>query len=81
MQLALFKLGLQSLEERRDAMSFKLAKQCLKIEKLRGLFPRRISGQNMLKRGSDTFDIVKPKTSSYQLSVSDSCYAENAKPC
>ena len=66
---ALFKLGLQSLEERREAMCFKFAKQCLKIEKLRGLFPRRVSGHDMFKRDSDTFDIVKPKTSRYQLSA------------
>ena len=66
---ALLKLGLQSLEERRDAMCFKFAKQCLKLEKLKGLFPRRVSSHNMLKRDSDTFDIVKPKTSRYQLSA------------
>ena len=66
---ALFKLGLQSLEERREAMCFKFAKQCLKIEKLRGLFPRRVSSHDMFKRDSDTFDIVKPKTSRYQLSA------------
>ena len=62
-------IGLQSLEERREAMSFKFAKQCLRIEKMKGLFPRRVSGHNMVKRGSDTFDIVKPKTSRYQLSA------------
>ncbi len=46
---ALMKLGLQSLEERREAMSFKFAKQCLRIEKMKGLFPRRVSGHDMLK--------------------------------
>ena len=40
---ALVKLGLQSLEKRREAMCFKFAKQCLKIEKMKGLFPRRVS--------------------------------------
>ena len=66
---ALLKLGLQSLEERRDTMSLKFAKQCLKIEKMRGLFPRRVSCHDMLKRDSDTFSLVKPKTSRYQLSA------------
>ena len=66
---ALMKLGLQSLEDRRQAMSLKFAKQCLRIEKMKGLFPRRVSGHDMVKRGSDTFDIVKPKTSRYQLSA------------
>ena len=66
---ALAKLGLQSLEKRREAMCFKFAKQCLKIEKLKGLFPRRVSSHDMFKRDSDTFDIVKPKTSRYQFSA------------
>ena len=62
------KLWLKTLEERRELMNFKFAKQCLKLEKVRGLFPRKVSCHDMLKRDSDTFDIVKPKTSRYQLS-------------
>ena len=68
-KVALMKLGLQSLEERRQAMSLKFAKQCLKIEKMKGLFPRRVSGHDMMKRDSDAIDMVKPKTSRYQLSA------------
>ena len=48
---------------------FKFAKQCLKIEKLKGLFPRRVTSHDMFKRDSDIFDLVKPKTSRYQLSA------------
>ena len=66
---ALMKLGLKSLEERREEMSLKFAKQCLRIEKMKRLFPRRVSCHDMIKRGSDAFDIVKPKTSRYQLSA------------
>ena len=50
-------------------MCFKFAKQCLKLEKLKGLFPRRVSSHKMSKWDSDTFDVVKPKTSRYQLSA------------
>ena len=66
---ALLKVGLQSLEERRESMMFKFAKQCLKIEKLKGLFPRRVTSHDMFKRDSDIFDLVKPRTSRYQLSA------------
>ena len=66
---ALLKVGLQSLEERRESMTFKFAKQCLKIEKLKGLFPKRVTSHDMFKRDSDIFDLVKPRTSRYQLSA------------
>ena len=36
---------------------------------MKGLFPRRVSSHDMFKRDSDIFDIVKPKTSRYQLSA------------
>ena len=68
---ALNKLQLQSLGERRDAMAMclKFAKQCLKIEKMRDLFPRKVAHHEMAKRNSEVFDFVKPKTSRYQLSA------------
>ena len=44
-------------------------KQCLKIEKMKALFPRKVSSHDMFKRDSDIFDMVKPKTSRYQLSA------------
>ena len=45
------KLGLQSLEERREAMRLKFAKQCLKVEKMKGLFPRKVNGHDMMAFG------------------------------
>ena len=36
---ALEKLGLVTLEKRREQMSLKFAKQCLKLNKMNGLFP------------------------------------------
>ena len=66
---ALNKLQLQSLEERREAMCLKFAKQCLKVQKMRHLFPKKVQSHDMVKRHSETFDFVKPKTSRYQLSA------------
>ena len=66
---ALEKLQLQSLEERREAMCLKFAKQCLKIQKLRHLFPKKVKSHVMEKRNSEIFDFVKPKTSRYQFSA------------
>ena len=66
---ALNKLQLQSLGERREAMCLKFAKQCLKIEKMKELFPRKVRHHDMAKRNSEVFDFVKPKTSRYQLSA------------
>lgn len=66
---ALEKLQLQSLEERREAMCLKFAKQCLKIQKLRHLFPKKVKSHVMKKRNSETFDFVKPKTTRYQFSA------------
>ena len=66
---ALNKLQLQSLGERREAMCLKFAKQCLKIEKMKHLFPRKVKHHDMAKRNSEVFDFVKPKTSRYQLSA------------
>ena len=53
---ALEQLGLETLEKRRDQMCLKFSKQCLKLEKMRGLFPRRKSGHLMEKRSSDVFN-------------------------
>mgnify|MGYP001398576655 CR=1 FL=1 len=66
---ALNKLQLQSLGERRDEMCLKFAKQCLKIEKMKGLFPRKVRHHEMSMRNSEVYDLVKPKTSRYQLSA------------
>ena len=44
-------------------------KQCLKIEKMKELFPRKIKHHEMAKRNSEVFDFVKPKTTRYQLSA------------
>ena len=66
---ALHKLQLQSLVERREAMCLKFAKQCLKIEKMKDLFPRKVKHHDMAKRNSEVFDFVKPNTSRYQMSA------------
>ena len=50
-------------------MYLKFAKQCLKIEKMKDLFPRKVKHHDMEKRNSEVYDFVKPKTSRYQLSA------------
>ena len=57
---ALGQLGLETLENRRDQMCLKFTKQCLKLDKMKGLFPRRKSEhlmeQDAVFRGSDCID-------------------------
>lgn len=48
---ALEQLGLETLERRRDKMCLKFSKQCLKLDKMRGLFPRRKS-DHLMKKGT-----------------------------
>ena len=48
-------------------MCLKFANQCLKIEKMKELFPRKVGHHEMSKRNSEVYDFVKPKTSRYQL--------------
>ena len=62
-------LRLQSLEERREAMCLKFAKQSLKIDKFRKLFPRKENIHGMSKRKSDAYELVNPRTTRYQFSA------------
>ena len=62
-------LRLQSLEERREAMCLKFAKQSLKIDKFSKLFPRKENVHGMSKRKSDTYVLVNPRTTRYQFSA------------
>ena len=56
---ALKKLRLVTLEERREQMSLKFAKQCLKIEKMKQLFPKNESQHLMEKRKKDLLSSIK----------------------
>ena len=66
---ALKQLGLETLDKRRDQMCLKFAKQCLKLDKMRGLFPRRKSDHLMEKRNPDYFDTVVTHTERFRKSA------------
>ena len=83
---ALEQLGLETLEKRRDQMCLKISKQCLKLEKMRGLFPRRQSEHLMEKRSSDVFNSVISHTERFRRSAIpfmirrlNSCQSEKKK--
>ena len=59
---ALGKLKLVSLEERRKQMCLKFAKQCLKLDKMKGLFPKNRSFHTMQKRSPEHYKVVKAQT-------------------
>ena len=54
--------GLQSLEERRDAMSLKFAKNCLKNSNFSKLFPKNQKKHLMEKRNSFKYLVKKANT-------------------
>ena len=56
---ALEKLGLVTLNERRDQMCLKFAKQCLKLDKMKSFFPRNYKSHSMEIRGSEFYKVVK----------------------
>ena len=54
--------GLQSLDDRRDAISLKFAKSCLKIENFRKLFPEKVLKHGMKKRNSQKYVVKRANT-------------------
>ena len=66
---ALKKLGLVTLEKRRDQMCLKFAKESLKLNKMLKFFPRNKSSHSMKKRGSDFYRSEKVKTERFKRSA------------
>ena len=66
---ALIKLGLQSLDERRQLLCAKFAKKCLMVEKLKRMFPLNGSLHDMKKRGHEKYIVNKAFTERYKLSA------------
>ena len=62
-------IGLDSLEERREKLCLKFAKQCLRHDKLKGLFPRHKRTHNMVKRSCEKYIVKKAKTERYRKSA------------
>ena len=66
---ALEKLRLVTLEERREQMCLKFAKQCLKLDKMKQLFPRNESHHLMEKRCPEFYKVVKMQTERFRKSA------------
>ena len=66
---ALKKLGLVTLVERREQMCLKFAKECLKLEKMKTLFPRNESSHSMIKRNPEFYKVVKTQTERFRKSA------------
>ena len=61
-------LGLETLEDRRERICLRFAKNCLKDKKLKNLFPIRKSKHNMKKRKVKKFQTNKTNTKRYEKS-------------
>ena len=68
-QNALDVMKMDSLEARRQHLCLKFAKQCIKNEKLRNMFPRNQSNHRMEMRSGEKFVVKKAKTERYRKSA------------
>ena len=65
---ALERLNLVTLDERREQMCLKFAKQCLKLDKLKSLFPKNQSSHAMQKRFPEYYKVTKAQTERFRKS-------------
>ena len=61
-------LKLDSLEIRRQKLNIKFARNCLKIDKLKNIFPLNDQVHSMEKRNYDKFKVNKANTERYRQS-------------
>ena len=66
---ALKTIKIDSLEERRQKICLKFAKQCLRNEKLKDMFPRTQSGHKMDKRYKEKYVVKKTMTERFKKSA------------
>ena len=66
---ALERLGLLTLEERRDQMYLKFAKQCLKLEKMKQFFTRNQKSHVMEVRCTEFYNVAKSHTERFRKSA------------
>ena len=62
-------LNIQTLEERRELLCLRFAKRCLQNEKVKNIFPRKISNHKMRKRKIKKFKENKVNTTRYGKSA------------
>ena len=65
---ALKVIKLDSLEERREKLCLRFAKQCLRNEKLKSLFPKKVNNHLMEKRNGQKFVVTNALTERYRRS-------------
>ena len=61
-------MKLDSLEERREKLCLRFAKQCLRHEKLKDMFPKKIQNHQMKKRNGQRYVVEKTLTERYKRS-------------
>ena len=66
---ALSTLKLKSLEDRRDELCLKFAKNCLKVEKFKKFFPVNNKEHCMTMRNTDKFEVEKCASNRYRDSA------------
>ena len=62
---ALKKFNIESLEDRRKLLCFKFAKNCLKVNKLRKMFPINSTMHEMSKRNLEFYQVNRTMTERY----------------
>ena len=62
---ALKLLNIESLEDRRSSLCLKFAKNCLKVDKLRKMFPKSSTLHEMKKRKAESFIVNRTLTERY----------------
>ena len=62
-------LNLEDLSKRRKGLCLKFAKNCLKNEKVRSIFPKNITNHKMKKRNTRKYQVNKANTKRYQQSA------------
>ena len=62
---ALKELNIESLHDRRQSLCLKFARKCLKVDKLRKMFPRNASMHKMSKRKFEYYRVNRTLTSRY----------------
>ena len=62
-------LKMDNLDERRQQLCLKFAKNCLKIEKVKGMFTKKINLHNMKTRKQNYFEERRIRTKRYQKST------------
>ena len=66
-------LNLQTLEQRRELLCLRFAKKCLQNEKVKDMFPKKISVHKMKKRRNKPFKENNTKTKRYGKSAIHIC--------